>query len=275
MKKFVKSCAAALLVSFMCTTAQAAPSCVFMKFTDDTRFTKAESAASLSDMVMEKLVASGKFNFKETKVIDQDMEQLLYEGRTAEFRNAEAAARSDNFDTLFNGAGYSEASAQDIATARLGQVVDPSITSAIGKAHGAEYLIQGTMRGIGTGDWMDTQIQEAINLVKNFSNSLGSALSSTPVGGIVGSMDFSQNVTKFGVQADMKVIKASTGEVVWQKLVTGKKTKKQSNVGFGLLKFKVGSDKIDNEMYNEAMDDAVQQIADSLTEAADKGELFR
>ena len=264
MLNVMKTFVLAVVFSFMTSQAYAAPTCVFMKFTDDTRFIKAEAAASLSDMVMEKLIDSGIFNFKETKVIDQDMERLLFEGRTQEFQNAQAAANGTNFDNLFNGAGYSEQTAQDVATARVGQVIPPTITSAIGRQHNAEYLIQGTIRGIGTGDWMDTQVQEVIDILNNLSSLTGVGIG----------VSFSQNATKFGVQADLKVIKAETGEVVWQQVVTGKKVKKQSNVGLGLISFKAGSDKLDNKMYMDAMEDAVNKIADTLIEAAKGNKLF-
>ena len=255
----------AIVFSLMTSQANAAPTCVFMKFTDDTRFIKAEVAASLSDMVMEKLIDSGIFNFKETKVIDQDMERLLFEGRTQEFQNAQAAAMSNNFDNLFNGAGYSKETAQDVATARVGQIIPPAITSAIGNQHNAEYLIQGTIRGIGTGDWMDTQVQNVIDLVDSLSSLSG---------GVGLGISFSQNVTKFGVQADLKVIRAATGEVVWQQVVIGKKVKKQSNIGIGGISFKAGSDKLDNKMYVDAMEDAVQKISDTLINAAKNDKLF-
>lgn len=269
MKKFASAFVLAMVFSFFTVTAQAAPSCVFMKFTDDTRFAKAEAAVSLSDLIMEKLVNSGAFNLKETRFIDQDIEQLLFEGRTEEFQNAELAAYNENFDILFNGAGFAEEQAQDVATARLGQIINPEVTSAIGKQHNAEYLIQGTIRGIGTGDWMDTNIQDMINTFNDLAQSFGS---STGIG-----LSFDQNVTKFGVQADVKVIKADTGKVVWHKVVTGKKTKKQNNIGLPILgsfKLKLGSDKLDNEMYNEALEDAAEKISSTLINAANNGELF-
>ena len=268
MKKFASAFALAMIFGFFSVTVQAAPSCVFMKFTDDTRFAKAEAAVSLSDLIMEKLVNSGAFNLKETRFIDQDIEQLLFEGRTEEFQNAELAAYNENFDILFNGAGFAEEQAQDVATARLGQIINPAVTSAIGKQHDAEYLIQGTIRGIGTGDWMDTNIQDMINTFNDIANLTG---------GMNIGVSFDQNVTKFGVQADVKVIKADTGKVVWHKVVTGKKTKKQSNIGLpvlGSFKLKLGSDKLDNEMYNEALEDAAEKISSTLINAANNGELF-
>ena len=52
MKKFFALIIFLLLIApLICA---AAPTCVLMKFTDDTRFDKIESAASLSDLLMEK-----------------------------------------------------------------------------------------------------------------------------------------------------------------------------------------------------------------------------
>lgn len=84
--KVLTSTVAALLVGSVTTlTAFANPSCVLMRFTDDTRYDRVESAATLSDLVMEKLLNSGKFNFKETRVIDKNLEKLLYDEKAAVF----------------------------------------------------------------------------------------------------------------------------------------------------------------------------------------------
>ena len=249
------------------------PACIFMRFTDDTRFAKVESAASLSDLVMEKLIASGKFNFKETQVIDADMENILYTYRAAEFKNASNSVKSGNLDILFEGVGYNENFAQSIATAKQGQIVLPEITSKIGNQHGAEYLIQGTILNIGTGEWINMDLARAQGYATQALNLAGSFLSALgPLGALAGMV--SQEVSTFQIQGDLKIIKAETGEVVWQKVVTGKKTKKQTNVGVGLLKAKFGSDKIDNEMYAEAMDNAAQIIADTLISEAEQNNLF-
>ncbi len=252
-------------------SAEEKPTCIFMKFTDDTRFEKVESAASLSDLVMEKLIASGKFNFKETQVINEDMEKLLYDFRAAEFKNVAYAVNSGNFDALFEGPGYNENMAQSIATATQGQIILPEITSKIGNQHGAEYLIQGTIRNIGTGGWVDMNFSNAARYATQAmslaSSGLGSALG--PLGALAGAIG--QDVAAFGIQADLKVIKASTGEVIWQKVVVGKKTKK----ALKLAGMKVaGSTKLDNQMYTDAMNIAAQLIADTLIAEADAGKLF-
>ena len=172
----IKNLAAALSLGIcaLTSTASAAdtPTCVLMKFTDDTRYEKIESAPSLSDLVMEKLLATGKINFKETQYIDKDMEYMLYEERATEFKNAEYAVRNNNFNVLFEGAGYNGEKAQSIVTAQVGQIVSPSITSAIGRQHGAEYLIQGTIRNLGTGDWMDMTVSNAIGYAQTATSLL-------------------------------------------------------------------------------------------------------
>ena len=266
----------------MCSTVSAAenPTCVLMKFTDDTRFVKVESAASLSDLVMEKLLTSGKFNFQETSVIDADMEYMLYEERAAEFKNAQAAIASGNYNVLFEGAGFNEEKAQTIATAQVGQIISPEITSAIGRQHGAEYLIQGTIINIGSGNWMDMSISNAVNYAQtavSFMSQIASnALASTaaalgPIGMLAGLASAVQTtVTGVGIQCDLRLIKAETGEVVWQKMVIGKDTQKQYSLGF----VKVGSDKINNEMYAEAMDKAAEAIANALIADVDNNQLF-
>ena len=279
-----KSLAVALALGFFSLTSSVSaadnPTCVLMKFTDDTRFEKVESAPSLSDLVMEKLLASGKINFKETQYIDKDIEYLLYEERAMEFKNAAAAVNNNNFSVLFEGSGYNGEKAQTIVTAQVGQFVSPSITSAIGKQHGAEYLIQGTIINLGTGDWMDMTVQNAISYAQTATNLLsfmGSAGASTlsalgPIGmlaGIAGSVQ--TKVTGVAVQADLRLIKAETGEVVWKKMVTGKETqKKYTALGF----ISVGSDKLNNEMYAEAMDNAAEAIANAIIADVDAGKLF-
>lgn len=96
------------------------PTCVMMKFTDDTRFDKVDSAGMLSDLVMEKLVNTGKLNFRGTKVINQDIEKMLYNERAAELRNARHAISWGDYNTLFEGPGFKENMAQSMATATVG-----------------------------------------------------------------------------------------------------------------------------------------------------------
>lgn len=278
LKKLIAALSVGIMSMSSVVSAAENPTCILMKFTDDTRFAKIESAVSLSDLVMEKLLASGKFNFKETKVINEDMEDLLYEERAAEFKNAKTAIDSGNYSVLFEGAGYNQEKAQTIATAQVGQIISPQITSTIGKQHNAEYLIQGTIINLGTGDWLDMSVANAMSyaqyamMLPGIGTAVGSTLAALgPLGMVAGlALNVQTKVTGVGVQADLRLINAETGEVVWTKMVTGKETQKQRSLGF----IKVGSDKLNNEMYAEAMDNAAEVIANALIEDIGSGKVF-
>ena len=268
-KFFTAALAAATLVFSSSAYAQENPTCVLMRFTDDTRYAKLDSAASLSDLVMEKLLNSGKFNFTETKVIDADMEDMLYEERALEFKQAAQAANSGNYSVLFEGSGFNAEKAQTIATAQVGQFVSPAITSAIGKQHDAEYLIQGTIINLGTGSWWSDDFEKisgALNLATAMMNTslplgvLGDVLSGVDVGKI-----------GLGVQCDLRIIRADTGEVVWQKRVVG--VHQTTNLSLGPVS--VGSRKLDNNFYAKAMNKAADKIVEALVEDVKAGRLFK
>lgn len=279
-KKFIAAALATATFAFgPVASAQENPTCILMKFTDDTRFVKVESAPSLSDLVMEKLIACGKFNLKETKVIDADMEEMLYQERALEFKNAAQAAANGNYSTLFEGAGFNADKAQTIATAQVGQFVSPAITAAIGKQHGADYLIQGTIINLGTGNWMDMTMSNAVSYASTATQLMsmlgsagaGAAAALGPIGMLASVASMVQmQVGGVAVQADLRLIKAETGEVVWQKMVIGKKTRKQYSISV----VKVGSTKLSNEMYATAMNEAADAIVNALTEDLDSNKLF-
>lgn len=279
MRKSLKVLASTMVTlvfsSTVTLTAFANPSCVLMRFTDDTRYDRVESAATLSDLVMEKLLNSGKFNFKETKVIDKNLEKLLYDEKAAVFQNARYAMNYGDYNTLFEGQGFNEKWAQSIASARLGQTVSPDIVSSIGRQHNAEYLIQGTILNLGSGDWMENKIADAAQYANTAMSMMGGSGAANMMGplGPLSSLASSINVKKtgIGVQADLKVIKVSTGEVIWQKEVVGKDTQKQISLFGGI---QIGSDKLNNDMYYKAMENTAQIIADTLITDADAGEIF-
>lgn len=279
MRKSLKVLASTMVTlvfsSAVTLTAFANPSCVLMRFTDDTRYDRVESAATLSDLVMEKLLNSGKFNFKETKVIDKNLEKMLYDEKAAVFQNARYAMNYGDYNTLFEGQGFNEKWAQSIASARLGQIVSPDIVSSIGRQHNAEYLIQGTILNLGSGDWMENKIADAAQYANTAMSMMGGSGAANMMGplGPLSSLASSVNVKKtgIGVQADLKVIKVSTGEVIWQKEVVGKDTQKQISLFGGI---KIGSDKLNNDMYYKAMENTAQIIADTLITDADAGEMF-
>ena len=357
MKKFLLL----LLIIFSANaTARAAenPSCVLMKFTDDTRFDLVESAASLSDLVMEKLIASKKFRLMETNPIEENMEIKLYNEKLRDLKFLEEAVKkaeepaeipisenpeietpedlkvdaenlnitkeksveesatedlkidaenlnvikekiveesatedlkinAENLNVteekidevkkveprvidltpLFEGVGFDEKRAQSISTAQTGQIIDPEITAAIGKAHNAEYLIQGTIINLGTGNWWNEDFENISNALNTFS---GLANTSVPLG-MVGDVLSGLDVGKIGVgvQCDLRVIKAETGEVVWSKRVVGV----HDQVSLSLSVISIGNRKLNNNFYAKAMDKAAQKIVDALV--ADSKNIFQ
>lgn len=272
MKKFFAL--VTVLAAILSGTANAAenPGCVLMKFTDDTRFDLVESADSLSDLVMEKLIASKKFKLMEARPLDENIEIQLYDEKMRDLKYLEEAVQNSegtvNLSLLFEGTGFDENKAQSIASAQLGQIVDPEITSAIGAAHRADYLIQGTIINLGTGSWWSEDFEKlsgALNLASAFMNS---AIPLGALGDVVGGVDVGK--IGIGVQCDLRIIKAATGEVIWQKRVVG--IHSQTNVSLGPVS--IGSRKLNNNFYAKAMDKAAQKIVDALVEDVAANKLF-
>ena len=326
MKKFI------LTLIFLLTTSTVSaaenPSCVLMKFTDDTRFDLVDSATSLSDLVMEKLIASKKFRLMEQTPIQEDIEIKLYDEKLRDLKFLEDAIKkaetpieiptvensqndtSENanvYETakveqaenlnvdenktseqnadepideiktiekrvidltpLFEGVGFDENRAQSIATAQVGQIIDPVITSEIGKMHNAEYLIQGTIINLGTGTWWSENFEQISNVMNTFSELANTSVPMGMLGDVLSGVDVGK--IGVGVQCDLRVIKAETGEVVWSKRVVGI----QDQVNLNLGTTSIGSRKLNNNFYAKAMDKAAQKIVDALV--SDYKNIFR
>ena len=253
MKKFF----AILTVLIICATTSTSfaeePTCILLRFSNDTRYKNIDSASVLSELVIEKLLASGKFNFKETQPIDSDIEAQLYDVKTRELLNLTTSLQNKNLNPLFEGQGFDKTQAQSIGTADVGQIISPEITSAIGNQHGADYLIQATIINMGDGHWEES-----------FSP-FGGANPDTKTSGIA-------------IETDLRVIKASTGEVVWRKIVTGEKTTTLVDLGkivnFMGISPKVGTAKLSADIYNQAMEDAATKISDAMIEDLKTHRLF-
>lgn len=222
-----------------------APTCVMLQFSNDTRYKNIDSASVLSELVFEKLLAASKLNFRETKPIDKDMELMLYDEKMRDINNLQKSIETGNFNALFEDGSFDSNHAQSIATAKVGQIVSPKITAAIGREHGADYLIQGTIINLGQGVSNDS-----INV---------------PAFGY-----YSQKTSIISVKVALRVIKAETGEVVWAQEITGDKRNALGKVGI----FKFGSAKLTSDMYSSAIEEAAQNISDALIGGLVGGRLF-
>ena len=98
MKKLLSLISAFVLTMALNTAiASASPSCIMLRFEDDTRFDKVETTNTLSDLVLEKLLNSGKFNFKETKPINESLEKKLYDEKANELENLQWSLRYGDY----------------------------------------------------------------------------------------------------------------------------------------------------------------------------------
>ena len=249
------------------------PSVVLMKFTDDTRFDSMDTAAKLSERVWEKISKSGKFNLYGSEPLDVNIEARLYDEKVDELTKFDAAIASGDYNALFEGTGFDERKAQSIATAQVGQIVTPEITAEIGGIDNAEYLIQGTIVNLGTGTWMN----EDLEVIANVVNNVAIAASSQAANLITGSMGFLNGLANvnirflgIGVQCDIRLIRASTGEVVWSKRVLG--IGEQSQITIGFVTF--GHSNLSDKLYSKAMDKAAGKIVSALIDDLESNRLF-
>lgn len=249
------------------------PTCVLMRFTDDTRYDSINSAEKLSSLVLEKLFATKKFNLRETEPIPEDLEARLYDEKVDELTRFDAAIESDDYNELFEGDGFKENKAQTIATAQVGQIVTPEITSEIGKNHGAEYLIQGTIINLGTGSWLSQDlafVAGALSNVAQIASSQAASLLGNSLSALGDVGNVAVTVKGIGVQCDIRLIKAETGEVVWSKRVIG--IGESQLVSVGVITF--GHANLSSALYTKAMEKAADKIVGALVTDLDSHQLF-
>ncbi len=248
--------------------AAAKSSCVLMEFTNNTRFKGLQPEKILSDLVMEKMIASGKFNLKETRPLAQETADLLYDENIRLIGGMEAAMEDDDFTQLFERLGFdSQDQAASISVAYKGQIVTPSLTAQIGEAHNAEYLAQGTIFNIGHFSYLN----ESTQYVKEGVGVLGMILGGSAgrvLEDVAGSIENKE--TSVVISGDVRLIKASTGEVVWQKpIISGYKQDQVSAVGVT-----TGSDTLHMDLVAKALDQMAQKVVEVLVTDMDNGKLF-
>ncbi|MBP3817101.1 MAG: hypothetical protein J6H31_02260 [Butyrivibrio sp.] len=232
---------------------------VMMKFVNNTRFKKLAPENKLSDLVMEKLVASGKIHLKETRPIDEHIDMELFD-ENYRANQAVAEAEKGNLDALFE-----IRKATSMANSHRGQIISPQITMRIGKEHGAEYLIQGTILGISRGTTEDPGTSVLTNIAGIVAGKWGGS-SGARVGAVL--RDTKQTYTGVNIQSDLRVIRADTGEVIWEKNIIS--VSKQEKLKVADIA-SVGSDKLSMNLYELSLDQAAQKIVDELIADLDKG----
>ena len=248
------------------------PTFILMKFTDDTRYDEIDSANELSNLVMVEISQSGKLNLMLSNPLNENIEGLLYDEKVREYNILEKSMNSNDFNKLFESVGFNENRAQSIATAQVGQIISPEITSKIGKEHNADYLIQGTIINLGVGNWWDSDYEEMSSAI-NMTSALNGMSSNSDFSGIMSPLGFGGmdvNKTGIGVQCDVRIIQAETGKVIWCKRVTKTAIQRQYEIG----PFSIGKGKLNSTLYAKAMDKAAKQIVKLLIADINDKKLF-
>lgn len=275
MKKFLLSVITILFISiFYAPNVFASPTFVLLKFSDDTRFDALNGspdapAIQLSERILKRLVQSQKFTLTSLEPLSEDIEAYLYDEKVGEFEKFNVAIKSGDYNNFFEDGNFDERKAQTIATAQVGQIISPEITSKIGREHGADYLLHGTIINLGTGNWLNENLEFISGAVNQYL-SVAAAYGSNVLG-VLGNFGAIEVQTKgIGVQCDVRVIKAQTGEVLWSKRVTG--VGEQSLIGIGPVVF--GHSNVSYSLYQKAIDKAVDKIANALIDEATTGKIY-
>lgn len=241
------------------------PTCVMMKFTDETRFHRLDSDERFAELMLDKLLATGKFNLQSTKPIPQDMEAMLYTDRYQEMQDAKTAIENNDLSAVFEGPTFSDQYTLTLSTAEKGQTLASGVTSRIGAENNAEYLIQGTIVSLGKGSWEDADFRLGTSLASAVLNYI-------PGGGIFGALinNMSKEDTGFGVIADLRIIRADTGEVVWSEREQARAGKSQMNF---VLANSGGTDLSETD-YVKALDKVADKIVQKLVKDIDENKVF-
>ena len=200
MKKFLSILVTVLFLSANeIVFAADSPTCAFLKFSNDTRYQNIDIAEDFSELVIEQLLEKTKINLIESKPVDKNLEEMLYNEKIRNIANARMAINSGNLNLIFEGEIFDDNYADSISTAEVGQIVSPEIIKKIGEETGAEYIIQGTIINLGNGTWDGSEAGFAASLI-----------TSAIFGGPINTQTISSGIV---LECDLRIIKAETGEV--------------------------------------------------------------
>lgn len=242
------------------------PTCAFLKFTNDTRYQNIGVAENFSELVLEKLLAKTPINIIETQILDENLEELLYNEKIFNIASAKKAVAAGNLNLIFEGDIFNPARADSISTAELGQILSPELTKKIGEEVGAEYLIHGTIANLGNGTWDESEAAFAASLI-----------TSALFGGPVNTQAVSSGIF---LQCDLRIIKAETGEVVWKKSFAGQVSKTATGTGRKYLGMGISVDspvtapKLESKAYSTLLEKTVDEITKGVIEDFNAGKLF-
>lgn len=220
-------------------------SCVLLKFDNATKYKKIEAEDSLADLVLEKLMDSKRFSMKERYEIPQSLERQLYEAEVQELLAMQPLIAKGILGDFFESPVFNGGYASSIATAQAGQFIQPAIMSRIGKDNEAEYIIHGTI----------TNMSSDVSNDGYFVSFIG---------------DINAQKNGVGIECEMRIIKAATGEVVWCKRAVGT----SSDTGVSAKNIKVGTFANNTIIFNQALESVSAKMVELLLKDMDGGSLY-
>lgn len=255
---------------------QSKPACVVLNFSDETACKDMNLAPRLSNHVLAELSKSKLVRLKQEQPLAKDMEKELNQVHARDIAAAKSAMQNGDLSAVFESPYFaSERSAETVGTAKVGQVVSPEVTRTIGETSQAEYLLQGAILGVGAGVSENKDLKAVQDVSRDvFFNSTDGTNPVTMVAGAVAALSglFHHKEAKLSMIADLKVIKADTGEVVWrdQATTTAKKTEFSALfVGHG------SADNLSGDMQSGLLKKAAHNLVEKLSKAVAAGEVFK
>lgn len=214
---------------------EAAPTCITLKFTDKSKYSDLSTADLLSDLMMETLMNERKFNFKEVRVLDEDVMSELYIKKGNRLKIFNECKEMNDFSKLFNISDFGiEDNKKLIHEAKEGDVIFPEIMSELSKQYGINHVLHCT--------------------INNIAGSQGN-------GTFIPIVNIHVDGAKYiKVHAYIRLIRCQDGKVVWGREIDGQAEKWSGNMS----NLSVGDKYPDSSMYYNACNAVVKNFLKEL-----------
>lgn len=224
-----------------------ASSTAMLVFSDKTRFDAAKGAEVLSELMLEKLVNSGKISFKDNVLLNSASVQQLY-GEDMEFYKLINSCRATgNYNPVFESYKFNPAYANSIDLAKEGDIVEPRLLKRIGEESGVRYVLQGTIERYGT-DRDDSTVSGVANAIFGLSGLFG----------LMGAV--STDTKTLAVTCTVRLLDTTTGKVVYSRRAMAR----EKIADVKVLDANVGADEMNTKMFYNVMDKVADKLAGEI-----------